>query len=470
LNVVIYTRVSTAEQANDGYSIHEQKERLEMYARAQGWNVIYVYSDPAYSGGSLNRPSMQKLISDASTGAFSKVIVYKLDRLSRSQKDTLYLIEDVFLANNIDLVSMTENFDTGSPFGRAMIGILSVFAQLEREQIKERMNLGKDARAKGGYFHGGGRIPIGYDYIDGELIVNDYEAYQIRLIYDLAESGMPIYSVYKHMRDEGYQTKHGLWAESNVRDVLKNNLYTGMISWKGNIYKGRHKPIISAERYEAMQERLNLRKTQFPKHPFARTSLLGGLIFCGNCGARYFVKQNTAKHPGVTAQKYYTCYSRGKTCKRLIRDPNCKNKSFNTAVLDGIIINEVMKLAADPGALNSFVEDPYQDNTAAINKRMEEIETQIRKLIDLYQVDGIDFEVLNMKVSDLNRERKTLEDGKDQRPAPRVSIPAAKEILSTVPDILSRSDKEELKAAVHALIDGIIIRPDDGVEIHWAFA
>ena len=120
-----------------------------------GWTVYKVYTDPGYSGASLNRPALQSLIKASQRHSFHKVVVYKLDRLSRSQRDTLTLLEEVFNANGVDFVSMNENFDTSTPFGRATIGILAVFAQLEREQIKERMVMGKDARAKSGKWMGG---------------------------------------------------------------------------------------------------------------------------------------------------------------------------------------------------------------------------------------------------------------------------------------------------------------------------
>src|SRR5690625_1386265 len=109
---------------------------------------------------------------------FDAILVYKLNRLSRSQKDTLYLIEDVFIKNNVEFISLSESLDTSTPYGRAMIGILSAFAQLDREQIKEQLTLGRVARAKNGYYHGGDptKAPTGYDYINGDLIVNEYEA------------------------------------------------------------------------------------------------------------------------------------------------------------------------------------------------------------------------------------------------------------------------------------------------------
>ena len=154
-------RVSTQEQVKEGYSIPEQTDRLKSYCSAMGWDVFKVYTDAGFSGANTSRPALQELMRDVESHFIEKVVVYKLDRLSRSQKDTLHLIEDVLLSNGCDFVSMNENFDTSTPFGKAMIGILAVFAQLEREQIKERMQMGKDARAKQGLFHGSANNPIG---------------------------------------------------------------------------------------------------------------------------------------------------------------------------------------------------------------------------------------------------------------------------------------------------------------------
>ena len=180
-----YARVSTQEQVKEGYSIDEQIERLRSYCEAMGWNRFKIYVEAGASGGNMNRPALQEMLKDIRSGMIEKVVVYKLDRLSRSQKDTLNLIEDEFLAHGVDFISMCENFDTSSPFGRAMVGILAVFAQLEREQIKERMNMGREARAKEGKWVGVGNSPVGYDYIDGALQINEFEAVQIRELFEL---------------------------------------------------------------------------------------------------------------------------------------------------------------------------------------------------------------------------------------------------------------------------------------------
>ena len=156
--IAIYVRVSTAEQKMHGYSVGEQIDRLTNFSKALGYDKPQIYNDAGYSGATLDRPALSVLINDVKARKVEKVLVYKLDRLSRSQKDTLMLIEDIFLQNGCDFVSISENFDTSTPLGRAMIGILAVFAQLEREQIKERMSMGREARAKQGKYAGSWRL------------------------------------------------------------------------------------------------------------------------------------------------------------------------------------------------------------------------------------------------------------------------------------------------------------------------
>ena len=153
-----YVRVSTENQL-ENYSIDEQIERIRAYCTAKGWSLARIYSDGGYSGGNLQRPALKEMLAHLSD--VDAVVVYKLDRLSRSQKDTLTLIEDRFLPSNTDFISINENFDTSTPFGRAMIGILSVFAQLEKDQITERFTMGRIGRCKAGYYHGGSTIPTG---------------------------------------------------------------------------------------------------------------------------------------------------------------------------------------------------------------------------------------------------------------------------------------------------------------------
>ena len=160
----LYMRVSTDAQFEEGYSIEQQTEMLTAFCKAKRIENYELYIDPGFSGSNIERPEMQRLIHDIRDGKITHVLVYKLDRLSRSQKDTLYLIEDIFNTHNVTFTSLNENFDTSTPTGKAMLGMMSVFAQLERETIRERTRMGMLGRLKEGYWPGGARTPFGYDY------------------------------------------------------------------------------------------------------------------------------------------------------------------------------------------------------------------------------------------------------------------------------------------------------------------
>jgi site-specific DNA recombinase len=460
---VIYVRVSTQEQVVEGYSIQAQKDRLIAYCTAREWNIVDILVDGGYSGSNLDRPGMQKLIRDAKTNKFDVVLVYKLDRLSRSQKDTLYLIEDVILRNRVDFVSMNESFDTSSPFGRAMIGILSVFAQLEREQIKERMLMGRVERAKEGLFHGGGFVPIGYDYIDGQLVINEFEALQIKDIFDMyVNKGFGIERVRQELEIK-YDNKHSGWtSHTSITNVLENQLYTGVIVFKDKISPGQHDAIISSELFAAAQTK-RIQNKEINQKAFKRQALLSGFIFCKHCGGRYFLRSKSSDH------KYYTCYSRAKNRPHMIKDPNCKNKIWSLAEMDEYVEAEIFKLAADKDYFYSCVEKPAEErDNKGIQKRLVEIEKQIEKLMELYQFDKIPIEQLSNKIDKLHNEKKELSQITDEKPREVADISGIEDLLAELPVIWEYSDLGERQQMLSVLIKQIFIDNDD-IKIEWNF-
>lgn len=235
-----------------------------------------------------------------------------------------------------------------------MIGILSVFAKLEREQIRERMAMGRTERAKSGLWQGGGWIPIGYDYVDGNLVPNPVRAAAVRDIYDLFLAGTPITSI-KLIVNKKYALD---LADTTVRSVLSHRLYIGDIVWMGNVYQGKHEPLVDMVTFSRAQKLLHSRAriAASKPDPFKPRTLLGGLLFCGGCGARYLAKGNYSGHGDHrTYRSYYTCYSRAKTNKHMVIDPACRNPSYAVTMLDQKIIEEIRHIASDPKEFDAII-------------------------------------------------------------------------------------------------------------------
>lgn len=466
--VGIYTRVSTAEQAKEGYSIAEQQERLRSYCEAMGWTVYDTYTDAGFSGANTERPALQEMIRSVKNGKIQKVVVYKLDRLSRSQLDTLYLIEKVFLQNGCDFVSMTENFNTDSAFGKAMLGLMAVFAQLERDMIKERLIMGKDARAKEGKWTGS-RPPMGYDYINGLLEVNEYEAMQIRELFQLCVDGVPFNRIETIFRDKGYRQKNGnQWTLWSLKYMLENRTYCGYVRHGKEWIIGAHEPIISEETFELASMRMQASRTQFadagyPAGGNHRSTLLGGLLFCARCGARYG-KRNSGNYQYIVPT--YCCYSRMKSVKKMVRDPECKNKIYHVDDLDKIILGEIEKLSIEPERITE--ESNTDEKIRLLQAEKNRIDSQISRFLDLYGLGSFTVEQLDEKIRPLEERRAAIQQEISRLDLQPMQQADALSVLDTFHAIMENGTLDDKRDLVQALISRIDIDGED-ITIHWKF-
>ena len=469
--VFIYVRVSTNRQAEEGYSIPQQIERLRKYCDAMGWTLVKIYTDDGYSGGSMDRPALDQMIKDLKTGMADVVLVDKLDRLSRSQFDTLFLIQKVFDANNAAFVSRAEAFDTSSAFGKAMVGILAVFAELERSKIKERMQDGLEGRAKEGKFRGGGYVPIGYDYNKetGILDINEYEAEQVREAFQMFIDRVPISRIETIMNAAGYRTKYGEWKEVTIRGMMSRKVYIGQIVHKGAVYDGQHEAIIDMDTWEKAQKMIEERDKlhQNRKINVIYKSPLGGMIYCGQCGARYHFRSGK----GGDGRNYYTCYSRSKTNKNYIKDPNCKNRNYRDIELDAIVFDEIRRLKTDPTYLPAIRESVDNSHKIGmIESRIKQIEGQVSKLMDLYSVGGMDLSAVTDKIKPLNEEKKQLQAELESLEILEEQI-STEEIMSMVDlmeELLQEGDSHKVHSVVSSIIEKVVIDGED-IRIHWNF-
>lgn len=453
-----YVRVSTENQL-ENYSIEEQTERLQSYCAAKQWELKKIYTDGGFSGGSLNRPALKQMLADMIMNQIDIILVYKLDRISRCQKDTLTLIEDHFLKNNIDFVSINENFDTSSPFGKAMIGILSVFAQLEKDQITERFTMGRIGRCKAGYFHGGGFSPFGYDYSNGVLRINEIQCIIVKEIYDLFLSGKSIHAIW-HEMEHRYE---GNWTANKIKLILTNTIYIGKVKFSQMEFMGKHTPIISAEQFQAVQNLLHskqqCRPTASPqKTPFRAGYLLSSLITCGKCNAKY-----SANHG------FYKCYSRSKCCKKYITDPNCKNKAWRIDELDQYIFRSIQEVLASTTIL-AAIQKKLSSTIGAdddFQKRMRKIESEMERLIALYQIEEIPLALVTKKINQLRIEKKILEHRSNSvLNANKTQENLALQSENTMINFLDCLSLESKRILVSSLIKGIIIN-GSAIIVQW---
>lgn len=468
--VILYIRVSTKGQAEDGYSLAFQKEKLLAYCKAMDYAVVGIYVDDGYTGSNLDRPGIQRIIEESSKGKFDAVLVYKLDRLSRSQKHTMYMLEDVFIPNDIAFVSMNESFDTSTQFGVAMVGILSVFAQLERANISERTFDGRKGRAKEGKFHGGGYHPIGYDYINGELVINDKEAEQVRMVYEYYSMGMTITEICNRM--EGYKTKHGDWHHpGTVANVLDNPLYSGTIHFDDVLSPDSHTAIISKELYNTVA---SMRSGEYKKAKKDSKYMLSGLVYCKNCGARYFVKKNPNKN------LFYCCHSRAKVNKLMVKDPMCKNKNWRKEDLESIVYDEIKRLSDNPHLLYELKKAPVftggKDDT--VQEELDKISGEISHLMDLYQVNDNTIQVENIaqRIDELYQKKVILmsktnsinDTSSNSKYTKLFNVESARMIISDLPAAMREGNMNIVRYSLLRLLDGIEV-DGDSVHFRWSF-
>ncbi len=388
LHAALYIRVSTDAQREEGYSIDAQKEMLSAYCVSRQISDYEFYIDGGFTGSNIDRPEMQRLIGDIKLGRISHVIVYKLDRLSRSQKDTLYLIEDVFNPHGVSFVSLNENMDTSTPIGRAMLGIMSAFAQLERETIRERTRMGMKERVKNGYWPGGGKVPFGYDY-DREkgILVPNADADKVRLMYELYLRGWSMMKIASEV---------GLRYDRLAEQIIRRKTNTGVICYKGAEYKGRHEAIVSEETYNMAMEMLERRSRGGLT---SSKNLLSGLIYCGVCGAKMRYQKW-----GKAGYKIY-CYSQDKGKPHLHRSECCDNDKVWAYEVEEAVLSDLFSHGAD--GIDGDLKSPEEDIRDMLSKSREQAARRLKNLYRLYSQDGDD--TLSEMIGEVKREISELD-------------------------------------------------------------
>ena len=441
----LYIRVSTDAQREEGYSIEAQTKMLQAYCVSKGITGYELYVDGGRSGANIDRPEMQRLIDEIKENKINSVIVYKLDRLSRSQKDTLYLIEDVFNPAGVSFVSLNENMDTSTPIGRAMLGIMSAFAQLERETIKERTRMGMQQRVKSGLWRGGGKIPFGYDYDkeSGKLVPNE-DADTVRLVFSLYLDGKSTLSAAK---------LSGLQYERMAAQILKRRTYIGDTVYNGEITENTHEPLISREIFEQTQKEIKRRA----KTTSNRTKcLLAGFVYCGVCGSKMRYQK------WGRGYKIY-CYSQDTSKVHLCGGYVCDNEKTDAEKLEKAVLDDLFSLTPDKSGDNV-----KNDTVSALTAAKNGLRKRLSRLYSLYSSsdDDVLIESINELKANIEAAEKQIEE--EKRKAEK-SAEAEKNYkkLGQIRTAWEKMNFSEKRLTLRELLDKIVITYDK-VEIYYS--
>jgi site-specific DNA recombinase len=246
----IYIRVSTEDQAREGYSLEAQRKQLENFVREKGYELLGVYEDAGFSGKDTDRPALQQLLLDAKEGMFNVLVTLSPDRLSRNIIDQA-AIREILEKYKVQLKFLTLPVDTTSPEGDLITNIIGSVSQYERKLIGRRVKLGMRQKAEKGGFNGMS-APYGYDIMDGELRINKDEAEVVKSIFKMKKAGMTLESIVRILNEFYVPTKKGrAWSKKQGWRILHSAIVRGNIRWDGITAKGSHTPIITEEMTDA---------------------------------------------------------------------------------------------------------------------------------------------------------------------------------------------------------------------------
>ena len=346
----IYTRKSTEEGLDQEFnSLDAQREAAEAYIQSQrhlGLTLlIQRYDDGGFSGGNVDRPALQRLLQDIDARRVDCVVVYKVDRLSRSLLDFARLM-DRFDQASVSFVSVTQQFNTTTSLGRLTLNILLSFAQFEREIISERTRDKMSAARRKGKWVGGTPV-LGYD-VDprgGRLMVNEREAQQVREIFALYQKNRSLTVVVAELTRRGWKTKsrkskRGIrhigrsFTKASLTHLLTNIVYTGRVDYRGTVYPGEHAAIVDLAVWDDINQEFRARKRSQPATAHKeQKALLAGLLFCKSCErpmvATYSVKDGRR-------YRYYVCHG-----ARQSGWHSCPTKSVSAARIEETLLSQI---------------------------------------------------------------------------------------------------------------------------------
>ncbi|MGP4073824.1 recombinase family protein [Piscibacillus sp. B03] len=454
MRAALYVRVSTQEQKEHGYSIHNQLEKLEAYCVSQDWNIVKTYNDAGFSASSIDRPALQELFTDIENDLIDVVLFYRLDRFTRSVLDLHKMLETMD-KNHVMIKSATEPFDTTTPSGRLFINIIASMAEWERQTIVGRVQDAVHKRASMGKWHGG-IAPFGYEAKEGLLFINPEEAKIVEKIFELA----PFHGkkrIAEQMNTLGYRLRGKPFNRDNITYILTNPIYIGKIrSNKGRhkhrlplseqaLFDGIHDSIIKEETFWMVNHTENGKRW---KRSNANEYIFTGMLTCSRCGANL-------QGSKLRDIYYYRCRN------TRISPKTCTLPKIREDKLEEKIVPVVDKLLDQWEERFTFDQELEKPENEA---ELKDIKKKMDKYKELFMNDLISIDELNGKIGILREREKELEQHQKVEKEQNMD----KEILLDFKTLWKNGERKEKKLLVNSVFENIVVdMPSNNKKMQW---
>ncbi|MGG1400578.1 recombinase family protein [Bacillus salipaludis] len=443
MRVAIYTRVSTVMQVEEGQSLDSQLDRLKAFCKSQEWVVFDIYTDEGISAKDMERPALQRLLIDAQRGLFDVLLVFKLDRLSRSVKDLKIMLEQLD-KYNVKFKSLTESFDTTTASGRLFLNLVAAMAEWERETIGERVKTVLEHKIKNGE-RVGGVLAYGYKVFDGKAEIVPDEAEIVKHIYNrILQVG--VHTITKELNVRGVPTRKGnIWHVTTVLQILRNPFYAGFLG-HGEYKSKEHDAIISKDDFDRVQEHLLRRKELHSyRGDHKRTYIYSGVLRCAKCGAR--MNGNFQRE-----KKRYRCITRtqGGNCSGSLVSEEKVDEWINSSF--GKMIENLTETVKDVSEIDS------ESKLDSLERELVRLNSLMDKEKQLFRVDLIDMESLTKKIGEYRQREKEVKSEIDNLKKAGKSLEKIKDALENAQGNWAMFQETEKKQLIQELFSEIYVQ------------
>lgn len=484
LKVALYIRVSTPGQEKRGYSLGEQQSMMEEYCERLEHDIYDKYIDAGISGELWERPEFQRMLRDVKKKRFDMIIACDVKRFSRDYYNTAKVMKEYLDPNDVNLKLLDSDIDPSTPNGRFMFNIFAANAERDKEEIKEKMMMGKLGRAKSGKPMSFANAPYGYRYNKEKQTydIHELEAGIVRQMFKDYADGLSLTGLLKKLNQEGHISRNKPWNFNVLASILENPVYMGKNRFRGKLYTGNHTALIDDTLFQLVQnEREKKRVTQemlFNPRPFRSKYMLSGLLRCGVCGSNCqietsfrFKDKDKPKKDREHIHKYACNKRYVSPVKRVPGESahQCSSPFYYKEDLEAEVLRSVQELSLSPNALSLNTEADVP-TVQPIEREEKLIGQKIKKLSDLYMNDLITKNEMEEQAKVLNKQLKELE--KKITAIEERSLDAEeKEILQNTlveaADIFQHPYEDQARI-VKILIRSITLKGEK-IVIEWAF-